>query len=387
MKKLYEILITSIVSSLIVFGVFFYVWNYVSFGSLSFLNINGEPLIGTTLTDMQSTDTMSDFPTLYNANNLALNNGKIEVSSTSIASITTLSNLVSIGTITTGVWNGTAIGVAYNGTGTTSPTSNMVMLGNGSSGFKVVVGFGTSGQFLTSNGAGNAPTWQTSAVNLSDYYNWTGGHYFNASTTLNATTTILNNSLTNNALIIRGLSYLFPSAHNASSSVLMNDGSGSLSWNKVPEVLATATLSSDNSSISTGTFAAASELEILVEIASSTADASIRMTFNGDGGSNYGYRISTNGEADSAQNHLTYLQLDTGTTSARFLRAECMNKLNTPKNCVSQFLAGGGSYAPVKTEGGGTWNNTTAQITSVSVAASAGNFVAGSRIVVRGRKD
>jgi microcystin-dependent protein len=35
------------------------------------------------------------------------------------------------------------------------------MLGNGSSGLKVVAGQGTSGQSLTSNGTGSAPTWQS----------------------------------------------------------------------------------------------------------------------------------------------------------------------------------------------------------------------------------
>ena len=50
------------------------------------------------------------------------------------AAIDTLSNLVSVGTIGTGVWQGTAVAAGYGGTGLSSP--------------------GSSGQVLTSNGSG-----------------------------------------------------------------------------------------------------------------------------------------------------------------------------------------------------------------------------------------
>ena len=50
------------------------------------------------------------------------------------AAIDTLSNLTSIGTIGTGVWQGTAVAAGYGGTGLSSP--------------------GSSGQVLTSNGSG-----------------------------------------------------------------------------------------------------------------------------------------------------------------------------------------------------------------------------------------
>ncbi|MFA6078105.1 MAG: hypothetical protein WC724_03785, partial [Candidatus Paceibacterota bacterium] len=148
--------------------------------------------------EITSGTVISNFPTVYNANLYKT----METGTTSVASITTLSGLTtanaltsatslsSIGTITTGVWSGTAIAVAKGGTGTTSPTSKQVILGNGSSGFKVVNGFGTSGQFLTSNGDATEPTWQTSAIATGDNYTWTGGHMWTASSTHLATTTI-----------------------------------------------------------------------------------------------------------------------------------------------------------------------------------------------------
>jgi len=103
--------------------------------------------------------------------------------------VTTLSSLVSIGTVTTGVWNATTIATGYGGTGLTtftaannaiystsssaltagtlpvaaggtgssSLTANNVLLGNGTSALQVVAP-GTSGNVLTSNGT----TWVSS---------------------------------------------------------------------------------------------------------------------------------------------------------------------------------------------------------------------------------
>lgn len=46
------------------------------------------------------------------------------------SAVTTLSNLVSIGTITTGVWNGTLIGSTYGGTGVNNGSSTLTMAGS-----------------------------------------------------------------------------------------------------------------------------------------------------------------------------------------------------------------------------------------------------------------
>ena len=190
----------------------------------------GEALGGVAYTTISGSDTMKNFPTTYNANNALFDAGKIDVGITSVASITTLSNLATVGTITSGVWSGTAISVAKGGTGLTSPTLYYVPLGNGASGFTFASSTGTTGQFLTSNGAGAYPSWQLSTVNQASIYNWTGSHYFTASTTNSATTTIAASSVTNNALVLNGQAYTWPTSQNASSSILMTDGVGTLSW-------------------------------------------------------------------------------------------------------------------------------------------------------------
>lgn len=76
------------------------------------------------------------------------------------ASITTL------GTITSGVWNGTSITVPNGGTGNTTFTSySLICAGTTATGtFQNVSGVGSSGQVLTSNGASALPTWQPSST-------------------------------------------------------------------------------------------------------------------------------------------------------------------------------------------------------------------------------
>ncbi len=189
----------------------------------------------TVITTILGTDTLSASRTTINNNFSSLNTNKVEISD--LAATTSLQNLATVGTITTGVWQGTAIGVAYNGTGTTSPTSNQIMIGNGASGLKVI-GFGSSGQFFTSGGAGVAPSWTTASIDQTQAYTWTGLHTFNtagiivnASSTITATTTIAASSVTNKALVLNAIPYAFPSTQSASGTVLTTNGSGSLSWN------------------------------------------------------------------------------------------------------------------------------------------------------------
>jgi len=65
-----------------------------------------------------------------------------------------------LGTIGTGVWNGTGITVPYGGTGAASFTAHGVMLGNGASALGVTAA-GSAGQVLRSGGGSADPTWST----------------------------------------------------------------------------------------------------------------------------------------------------------------------------------------------------------------------------------
>lgn len=77
--------------------------------------------------------------------------------------VTTLSSLASIGTITTGTWNGTDIAVADGGTGVSSFTAYAPLVA-GTTGTgalqQATTGLSTSGYVLTSNGSSAVPSFQ-----------------------------------------------------------------------------------------------------------------------------------------------------------------------------------------------------------------------------------
>lgn len=66
------------------------------------------------------------------------------------------SSINTLGTVTTGTWNATTVGVGYGGTGVTSLTSNGVLYGNGSGSIQATAA-GTDGYFLYSNNG--TPAW------------------------------------------------------------------------------------------------------------------------------------------------------------------------------------------------------------------------------------
>src|SRR3990167_8125952 len=121
-------------------------------------------------TTLNSTDRLTDFVTTYN-NNL---NKSLEVGTTTVQSITSLPNLATIGTITSGTWNATAISVSKGGTGTTSPSPYLVLLGDGQYGITHASTTGTAGQVFVSNGAGVYHSWQSGTVDQTLSYNLTG---------------------------------------------------------------------------------------------------------------------------------------------------------------------------------------------------------------------
>lgn len=168
------------------------------------------------------------------------------------ASITTL------GTITSGTWNGTAIGVGYGGTGTTSPAQYRVLFGNAGSGITIATSTGTTGQFLTSCGANCFPQWTTSAIDQAAFYNFT--------TIRLASTTI------DNPANLGGLSSSFPTTRGSIASVMRDNGSGAWYWGGTPrytvssvtQLQATSATFATSSAIviPAGTLTASSTIEI-----------------------------------------------------------------------------------------------------------------------------
>ena len=85
-----------------------------------FWGLTVSPQFGSTILSTQTSDTLETFRTNVNSSLTNLNSTKIENSTTSVAAITTLSNLTTAGTLTSGTWNATKVGLLYGGTGTTT---------------------------------------------------------------------------------------------------------------------------------------------------------------------------------------------------------------------------------------------------------------------------
>ena len=83
---------------------------------------------------------------------------------TTLNSTVVTSSLTAVGTIATGVWQGTDVGVAYGGTGASTLTANGVLIGNGTSAV-TAVDMSTKATILIGDGSGNP---QTLAVGSND---------------------------------------------------------------------------------------------------------------------------------------------------------------------------------------------------------------------------
>jgi hypothetical protein len=89
------------------------------------------------------------------------NSGVLVTNGSGVPSIATdIPTAVTIGSSYIYRVGGTDVSVADGGSGASSFTANGVLLGNGTSAFQVTA-TGTSGQVLTSNGGGSAPTFQS----------------------------------------------------------------------------------------------------------------------------------------------------------------------------------------------------------------------------------
>ena len=99
----------------------------------------------------------SDFDVVGTANRITVNPDSIDIASTYVGqtSITTL------GTITTGVWNGTLIGAVYGGTGFSSYTTGDLVYASGATTLSKL-GIGGTGTFLTVSGG--VPVWSTDSI-------------------------------------------------------------------------------------------------------------------------------------------------------------------------------------------------------------------------------
>ena len=86
-----------------------------------------------------------------------------DIPSLTISKISDLSTgstgITKVGTISTGTWKGTTIGIGYGGTGTsTAPTKNGIIYASSTTAYASTAA-GSDGYILIGKGANTAPTW------------------------------------------------------------------------------------------------------------------------------------------------------------------------------------------------------------------------------------
>lgn len=161
-----------------------------------------------------------------------------------------------------------------------------------------------------------------------------------------------------------------------------------ISWHNTP--LATVTLSSPASTVSTGTFTAKEVLRVIVfspGIATGAAD--IGMSFNDDSGNNYGYTISKNGGATSDGDSQTGFIIGNNIGADGGILSNCtiFNSSSFFKavqiSAVSFNSSGSASTNGIQ-EAAGMWASNN-QVTKITISNGGGyNFATGTKIVVYG---
>lgn len=365
----------------------------------------GEQKFGTTITDISTGTKFQDFPAIYNANNLALNNGKIEVSTTTLPLLTTLSglttagSLATVGTLTSGALGTgfTLVGIAQGGTGSSTLAFGQVLLGSTTNAIGIVEGYGTSGDSLVSQGSGLPPIWSAVGVNENNNYLWTGNHNFIGSTyikSLYASSTVYFNNI----------DYSFPASEGAASSTLSTDGAGNLAWVNSDWSLLSATTTEQAMDQATTTIAAADDIRVELYVPGLTAQTGadqLAIKFNDltpTGGSPYMATIQTSAGSTWTgvqinTNAGIQLEIEGASTTPKYFNINIHNDgTATTTNLTWSGTAGDdtSSASPLTIiTGSGRWySNSTNAITTITVStmAQTNTIKAGTKIVVFGRK-
>ena len=151
------------------------------------------------------------------------------------------------------------------------------------------------------------------------------------------------------------------------------------------EELASVELSSASDDISSGTFDAKRYLWIQGYIKQDESTASnMRMQFNGDTGSNYAERQSTNGGSDTTGVNADHIPTSDGGKFGNFFNAFIINNSSNEKLAIvhgTSVNTEGAGTAQSRREIVGKWANTSSQITSCRIFRTVGGQFQSSTIL------
>jgi hypothetical protein len=135
---------------------------------------------------------------------------------------------------------------------------------------------------------------------------------------------------------------------------------------------------SSGGTIDTGAFTAKKYLWVQVQF---KGNSGLYTRFNSDSGSNYAWRYSNNGSADTTQTSITGIHSNFGfDTNPHFLNMFIINNASNEKlvisHLVTQNTAGAGNVSS-RSEAVHKWANTSSQITSMQLVTGSGSFTGG----------
>lgn len=151
--------------------------------------------------------------------------------------------------------------------------------------------------------------------------------------------------------------------------------------------LGTTTLGSAAASMSVSSFAAKTFLRVIVFVGSNGGSgAAPQIQFNSDTAANYSHSRNASGTQVSATAASSIVFSGANGTSYYFFEFSIINITGTAKLVSGTASSGSVSgTAPNNILVAGVWDNTTAQITTITVSFSSGNLPAGSTITVLGK--
>ena len=156
-----------------------------------------------------------------------------------------------------------------------------------------------------------------------------------------------------------------------------------MAWTRLSHVA----LSSAGDTLNSGTITACHKLKVVVHTFASGGNIKENIRFNSDSGNNYNRRRSNNGASDSSDTSQAQLEVYGDTTEDRLLYMDITNKSDKVKLVFGDYninTAGAGN-APSRTEWVGKWQNTSAQITNITITNDgSGSYDTGSYITVFG---
>jgi hypothetical protein len=156
---------------------------------------------------------------------------------TAIAPASGSASITTLGTVTTGTWNATTIGVPYGGTGDTSLTAHGVLLGEGASAVTALTA-SAAGTVLQGNGTAADPTFSAVPV-LGVNGTTTGQLNFATSVSSGASITVQNGGAT------AAYNFNLPTSAGTAGQLLTSQagGSNAMTWTSLPST-ATSNLNS-----------------------------------------------------------------------------------------------------------------------------------------------